>query len=85
MFGKVDVWINNAGRGCVATALELTDDVFDDMMLVNTKSALYGMQTVIPYFKTRSDGGSGHVINVSSLLGRVPFASMRSACESSNG
>jgi short-subunit dehydrogenase len=46
------------------------------MMAVNTKSALYGMQAIIPYFKTRD---SGHLINVSSALGRVPFASYRSA------
>ena len=45
------------------------------MMLVNTKSALYGMQAVLPHFKERK---RGHVINVSSMLGRIPLASFRS-------
>ena len=40
-FGHVDVWINNAGRGISKSILDVTDDDFDEMMLVNTKSALY--------------------------------------------
>ena len=75
-FGSVDVWINNAGRGITRPALELTDEDFDLMMSVNVKSALYGMQTIVPHFKNR---GAGHVINVSSFLSRVPFATFRSA------
>ena len=74
--GHIDVWVNNAGRGITRNVSELTDADFDSMMLVNAKSALYGMQAVLPHFRER---GQGHIINVSSLLGRVPFASFRSA------
>lgn len=75
-FGQIDVWVNNAGRGISRKVLELTDDEIDEMMLINVKSALYGMQAVVPHFQER---GSGHIINVSSFLSRVPFASFRSA------
>jgi NADP-dependent 3-hydroxy acid dehydrogenase YdfG len=75
-FGGVDVWVNNAGRGINAPVLELTDEQFDEMMAVNVKSALYGMQTIVPHFKDR---GRGHLINVSSFLSRVPLATYRSA------
>ena len=75
-FGHVDVWINNAGRGISRPVAELTDDDFDDMMRVNVKSALYGMQTVLPHFQSR---GRGHIVNVSSMLGRVPMATQRSS------
>jgi NAD(P)-dependent dehydrogenase (short-subunit alcohol dehydrogenase family) len=75
-FGAIDVWINNAGRGIARNVLDLTDHDFDQMMAVNVKSALYGMQSIVPYFIER---GQGHVINVSSFLGRVPLASHRSA------
>jgi NADP-dependent 3-hydroxy acid dehydrogenase YdfG len=75
-FGSVDVWINNAGRGITRSVLELTDDDLDEMMRVNVKSALYGMQAIVPHFIER---GRGHVINVSSFLGRVPIAAHRSA------
>jgi NADP-dependent 3-hydroxy acid dehydrogenase YdfG len=75
-FGHIDVWVNNAGRGITRPALQLTDADFDDMMTVNVKSVLYGMQAVVPHFIERN---TGHVINVSSFLGRVPLASIRSA------
>lgn len=79
-FGRVDVWVNNAGRGITRPVSEITEDDFDEMMLVNAKSALFGMQTVLPHFKERD---AGHIINVSSLLGRVPVAHVRSAYSAS--
>ncbi|MDH4352086.1 MAG: SDR family oxidoreductase [Gemmatimonadota bacterium] len=75
-FGRLDVWINNVGQGITRAPTALTDADIDDMVLVNVKSALYGMQEVLPHFKER---GTGQVINVSSMLGRVPFAVIRSA------
>jgi short-subunit dehydrogenase len=74
--GGIDVWVNNVGRGITKMPSELTDQDIDDMMTVNVKSALYGIQSVLPHFKER---GSGQVVNVSSLLGRAPFATHRSA------
>lgn len=79
-FGHVDVWVNNAGRGITRPVSQLTDADFDDMMRVNVKSVLYGMQAVLPHFKERREG---HIINVSSMLGRVPFAPMRSVYSAS--
>jgi short-subunit dehydrogenase len=73
--GHVDVWVNNAGRGITKSVADLTDDDFDQMMLVNVKSALYGMQVAFAYFKERK---AGHILNVSSMLGKIPFASIRS-------
>jgi NADP-dependent 3-hydroxy acid dehydrogenase YdfG len=75
-FGQIDVWVNNAGRGITRAPSELTDEDVDEMMRANVKSALYGMQEILPHFKTRN---GGHIINVSSMLGRVPFATIRSA------
>ena len=75
-FGRVDVWINNAGRGISRPVLELTDADVDEMITVNVKSALYGMQAIVPHFQAR---GTGHLVNVSSFLGRVPLAPVRSA------
>lgn len=75
-FGHIDVWINNVGRGITRPVAALTDDDIDEMMRVNVKSALYGMQAVLPHFMAR---GRGHIINVSSVLGRMPMAPFRSA------
>jgi NAD(P)-dependent dehydrogenase (short-subunit alcohol dehydrogenase family) len=75
-FGHIDVWVNNAGRGINRPVLELSDDEFDLMMTVNVKSALYGMQAIAPHFIAR---GHGQIVNISSLLSRVPLATFRSA------
>ena len=75
-FGQIDVWVNNVGQGITRNPSELTDEDIDAVMRVNVKSALYGMQAVLPHFKSR---GAGQVINVSSMLGRTPFAVIRSA------
>ena len=75
-FGRVDVWVNNVGRGISRPPSQLTDEDVDDMIRVNVKSALYGMQEILPHFKSR---GAGHVINISSMLGRIPFVATRSA------
>jgi short-subunit dehydrogenase len=70
------VWVNNAGQGITRMPSQLTDDDIDEMMRVNVKSALYGMQEVLPHFIAR---GAGQIVNVSSMLGRVPWVPMRVA------
>jgi NADP-dependent 3-hydroxy acid dehydrogenase YdfG len=74
--GHVDVWVNNVGRGISRQPSELDDDDIDEMMRVNVKTALYGMQEILPHFKER---GQGQIINISSMLGRVPYFVPRSA------
>ncbi len=75
-FGRIDIWVNNVGQGISRLPSQLTDDDIDDMMRVNVKSSLYGMQEVLPHFKSRN---AGHVINITSMLGRIPYVTMRSA------
>ena len=75
-FGRIDVWINNVGQGITRLPSQLTDDDIDEVMRVNLKSALYGMQEVLPHFKARGDG---HLINISSMLARIPAAVPRAA------
>jgi len=75
-FSRIDVWINNVGQGITRVPSELSDDDIDYIMKVNVKSALYGMQEILPHFKERGDG---QIVNISSMLGRIPFAVFRSA------
>jgi len=75
-FGQIDVWVNNAGRGIGKKVMELSEADFDEMMSVNVKSALFGMWAIVPYFQEKN---KGHIINISSFLGRVPFVNSRSA------
>jgi len=75
-FGRIDVWVNNVGQGITCPPSQLTDEDIDEMLRVNVKSALYGMQEVLPHFQSRDEG---HFINVSSVLGRVPYVVNRAA------
>jgi NADP-dependent 3-hydroxy acid dehydrogenase YdfG len=75
-FGQIDVWVNNAGVGITRQPSLLTDEDVFQMMRSNVLSALYGMQEILPHFKAR---GNGHIINVSSILGRIPYAVHRAA------
>jgi len=75
-FGQIDVWVNNVGKGISKVPSQLTDDDIDEIMRVNIKSVIYGTQEVLPHFKSRN---GGHVINISSMLGRMPFPVFRSA------
>jgi len=79
-FGHIDVWIANAGRGITRMPSELTDDDIDEMISVNLKSVLYGIQVVLPHFKQRK---RGQIVVVSSGLARFPFAPFRSAYSAS--
>ncbi len=75
-YGHVDVWVNGVGRGITRQPSQLTDDDIDEMVLLNVKSAMYGMQEILPHFQSRN---AGHIVNLSSMLGRIPFAVHRSA------
>jgi NADP-dependent 3-hydroxy acid dehydrogenase YdfG len=74
-FGRIDVWVNNAGRGVSRAVADLTDEDLDVVWGDNLKSALYGMQTVLPHFKQRNQG---QIVNISSGLSKVPTAPIRS-------
>jgi NADP-dependent 3-hydroxy acid dehydrogenase YdfG len=75
-FGHIDVWVNNVGKGISKAPSQLTDDDIDEIMRVNIKTVIYGTQEVLPHFKSRN---AGPVINISSMLGRMPFPVFRSA------
>jgi NADP-dependent 3-hydroxy acid dehydrogenase YdfG len=79
-FGHVDVWVNNAGRAITRMPSKLTDEDIDAMILANLKASLYGIQAILPHFRERKEG---HIVNVSTMLARVPFAAIRSAYSAS--
>ncbi len=78
LLGGFDVWVNNVGRGITRHVLDLTESDIDEIMAVNVKSALYGMQVAVAHFVERR-AGEGQIVNISSFLGRVPLATHRSA------
>lgn len=70
-FGKIDVWINNAGVMPLSPMSKLLVDEWDHMIDVNIKGVLYGIAAVLPHFQKRD---AGHFINISSVAARKVFA-----------
>lgn len=75
-FGHLDVWVSNAGQGITRQPSQLTDSDLDAMVSVNVKSVWNGVRAALPHFAER---GTGQFVHVSSMLGRIPFAPIRSA------
>ncbi|MBU6267132.1 MAG: SDR family oxidoreductase [Sphingomonadales bacterium] len=69
--GPVDVLVNNAGLSHQFKPIEAIPEAeFDRLMAVNVKGVFLGCQAFAADLKAR---GSGHVVNVSSANGLIPF------------
>ncbi len=72
VFGKIDVFFNNAGiEGVVKPLIEYPEEVFDKIMAVNVKGIWLGNKYALPHM---NDGGS--IIVTSSVAGIVGFAGL---------
>ena len=69
-FGQLDILVNNAGRGHFASIEETTDATNQSIFAVNVFSLWYTSRPAIQQMKKQ---GSGHVINVASLAGKLGF------------
>src|SRR4029077_12543427 len=71
-FQRVDVWVNNAGRGLLDSVAEMDMAAFRDMFETNFFGAVAAMQAVIPVMRQQ---GVGTIINISSVAGHIalPF------------
>ena len=63
-FGRIDVLVNNAGRGNPKGILDITEAEFDRTIAVNLKSCFNFIQPSVPAM--RANGG-GRIISMSSL------------------
>jgi NAD(P)-dependent dehydrogenase (short-subunit alcohol dehydrogenase family) len=72
LFGKIDVFFNNAGiEGVVKPMVDYPEDVFDKVMAVNVKGIWLGNKYVLPQM---NKGGS--IIITSSVAGILGFAGL---------
>lgn len=71
--GRIDVLVNNAGRGCVGTAEQLPMDVIRDQLEVNYLAPVHLAKLVLPGMRERRHG---RIVTVTSVGGAVgqPFA-----------
>jgi short-subunit dehydrogenase len=69
-FGRVDIWINNAGFGLQDSVAAMDMRACRDMFDANLFGAIECMQAVIPVMRRQ---GGGMIINVSSVAGHIPL------------
>ncbi|WP_435157749.1 SDR family oxidoreductase [Amycolatopsis sacchari] len=62
-FGRLDVFVNNAGVGLISLIDELRVDDWDEMIDVNLKGVLYGIAAALPVFRAQ---GSGQFVTIAS-------------------
>ncbi|MFA0521720.1 SDR family NAD(P)-dependent oxidoreductase, partial [Vibrio sp. 10N.222.55.E8] len=65
-FGRIDVLVNNAGIIRREDAIEFSEQNWDDVMNINTKTVFFMSQSVAKQFKAQGTGGK--IINIASML-----------------
>jgi short-subunit dehydrogenase len=69
-FNRIDIWINNAGRGHLGSLANVDMAAVRDTFETNLFGPMGAMQAVIPIMKQQ---GSGTIINLSSVAGHIPL------------
>jgi NAD(P)-dependent dehydrogenase (short-subunit alcohol dehydrogenase family) len=69
--GRIDVLVNNAGRGLVGAVEETTERELRDLMDVHFFGPAALIRAVLPHMRAQ---GSGAIVNLTSMGGRSSFA-----------
>jgi short-subunit dehydrogenase len=70
-FGRVDVWINNAGVGAIGRFEDIPIADHARVVDVNLKGVIYGSHAALRLFKAQ---GHGVLVNIGSVESEVPLA-----------
>ena len=65
-FGRIDILINNVGRSEPGDPVTMDEEVWDEQMDVNVKTAFLTCKHVLPVMERQ---GGGSVVNISSIAG----------------
>ncbi|WLR52728.1 SDR family oxidoreductase [Bacillus tianshenii] len=71
-FGKIDIYVNNAGVMLLSFLEKDKVEEWDVMVDVNVKGVLYGIHAALPSMLKQD---SGHIVNISSVAGHEVFPS----------
>ncbi|WP_197038325.1 SDR family NAD(P)-dependent oxidoreductase [Billgrantia saliphila] len=74
-FGRIDVWINNAGVTAVGRFRDIPVEDHARLVDVNLKGVIYGSHVALRQFDAQ---GGGTLVNIGSLLSQVPLANQAS-------
>ena len=80
--GPVDILVNAAGIGVASPVVDFTDSDYDAVLDTNLKSIFFASRFVLPSMIER---GTGHIINIASIAGKVGSANLAVYCASKFG
>jgi NAD(P)-dependent dehydrogenase (short-subunit alcohol dehydrogenase family) len=63
-FGTVDILVNNIGRAALGTVVTTTEEVWDQALTINLRTAFLASKYAIPVMAAK---GAGAVVNISSV------------------
>ena len=69
-YGRLDILVNNAGRGHFSSVEDTTDEMIRSMFELNVFPLWY---TTRPALRQMKKQGSGHIINVASMAGKLGY------------
>ncbi|MBV8205267.1 MAG: SDR family oxidoreductase [Acidobacteria bacterium] len=72
-FGRIDVWVNNAGHGLLDSVEQMKPADYRSLFDTNLFGAIEGMQAALAVMRAQR---SGTIINISSVAGHIPVPYM---------
>jgi NAD(P)-dependent dehydrogenase (short-subunit alcohol dehydrogenase family) len=78
-FGRLDILVNNAGGGIGGPAIDVSEDDFDTVWELNTRSTFFVSQHAA---RAMRDAGGGAIVNIASQAGLVALPGESSYCVS---
>jgi 3-oxoacyl-[acyl-carrier protein] reductase len=65
--GRIDILVNNLGRGLQREIIETTNDDWEYLFKINLSSAFYMCRATLPHMRKRK---TGNIVNIASRAGR---------------
>jgi glucose 1-dehydrogenase len=82
-FGRLDIWVNNAGVETRTSILDTSEADYEKVLQINLKSAFFGTQMAAKQMIRQ--GGGGRIINITSVHEDWPMPGNTAYCLSKGG
>ena len=77
-YGRIDLWMNNAGVGAVGRFTEVPVEAHDQVVRTNLMGYIHGAHAVLPYFLRQHAGTLVNVVSFGAFVG-TPFGASYTA------